>query len=480
MKKSKIITLLSQLSVREQIRFKDYVHAAFFNKHEATQRLLDCLLTFAPDFQSEKMNKAAVYGQVFPNKTYQEVKLNYVISKLVDLLSDFLAYEEYATNKYRKKYYSLKAVHRLQVPKQEASLIRKYELLQEQQWYVEASDYYEQFLFYGIRNQIHLGKEQRLFDANLQLQNNALDYFYFAQKLKIACDMLSRNVVIQANYEATYIETLVGQVEDAAFNMEEHPCIHIYYQILKTLKGGLESDYQVLKELIEQYATVFLPDELLLIYDYAENYCIRQINNGAIHFYYEFLDLYKQKLERDLLLKDGYLPESDYKNIVTAGVRIKDFEWVERFIHERKKQLHPDVQENAFNYNLAVFYYATKQYTEALRLLVTIHFTDIAYGVGAKNIQLQSYYELEEFEALLSLLDTFRLYVRRHKTQSDYRKKANLNMLKIVKKVVKLKEKSMTITTKQLEKEKEVLIQLYETTSPLSNADWIQRIIAEL
>ena len=100
--------------------------------------------------------------------------------------------------------------------------------------------------------------------------------------------------------------------------------------------------------------------------------------------------------------------------------------------------------------------------------------------IKAKNIQLQSYYELEEFEALLSLLDTFRLYVRRHKTQSDYRKKANLNMLKIVKKVVKLKEKSMMITTKQLEKEKEVLVKLYETTSPLSNADWIQRIIAEL
>ena len=134
MQKSKIIILLSQLSVREQIRFKDYVHAAFFNKHEATRRLLDCLLTFAPDLQDQNLNKAAVYKQVFPNKTYQEVKLNYVISKLVDLLSDFLAYEEYATNKYRKKYYSLKAVHRLQVPKQEASLIRKYELLQHQQF----------------------------------------------------------------------------------------------------------------------------------------------------------------------------------------------------------------------------------------------------------------------------------------------------------------------------------------------------------
>ena len=85
---------------------------------------------------------------------------------------------------------------------------------------------------------------------------------------------------------------------------------------------------------------------------------------------------------------------------------------------------------------------------------MTISFTDISYGVGAKTIQLQSYYELQELEALINLIDTFRLYVLRHKTQSDYRKKANLNMLKIVKKVAKLKEKSTFLSKNQFEKEK--------------------------
>ena len=53
-------------------------------------------------------------------------------------------------------------------------------------------------------------------------------------------------------------------------------------------------------------------------------------------------------------------------------------------------------------------------------------------------------------------------------------------MLKIVKKVAKLKEKSTFISKKQFDKEQDKLKDLYSKTSPLSNADWIKEIILEL
>lgn len=63
---------------------------------------------------------------------------------------------------------------------------------------------------------------------------------------------------------------------------------------------------------------------------------------------------------------------------------------------------------------------------------------------------------------------------------SDYRKKANLNRLRIVKKVAKLKEKSTFMTQKQFEKEQTKLHVLYTELSPLSNSDWIKEIIEQL
>lgn len=63
---------------------------------------------------------------------------------------------------------------------------------------------------------------------------------------------------------------------------------------------------------------------------------------------------------------------------------------------------------------------------------------------------------------------------------SDYRKKATLNRLRIVKKVIKLKEKSTFMTQKQFEKEQAKLHVLYTELSPLSNSDWIKEIIEQL
>jgi hypothetical protein len=477
---SKLLEVLRKLSTRKQTRFREYVQSPFFNKHQPTIRLLDFLMESAPEFQLEEEAKKVLYKKIYPEKKISDTQFNYVVSKLLDLLSNFLAYEEYETQAFQKKYNSLKAVHELGVPKQAASHSRQHALLQTQYPFQTIDFYYEKYRYHTMLNQIHLDKKQRLYDAHLQWQNNQLDYFYLAKKLKIACDMLSRNIVIQANYEASYITDLLTWLEADSFDLAEHPLIHVYYQILKTLQNSTDSAYQKLNELIESYSKGFLPEELLLLYDYAENFCIRKINNGITRYYKAFLTIYKQKLEKQLLLEDGYLPESDYKNIVTAGVRTKDYKWTEAFIHQNKKKLRREVQENAFNYNLAVFYYATQQYSAALELLMTIFFTDISYGVGAKTIQLQIYYELQEMEPLINLIDTFRLYVLRHKTQSDYRKKANLNMLRIVKKVAKLKEKSTFMTQKQFEKEQTKLQVLYTELSPLSNSDWIKEIIEQL
>ncbi|MBL4648486.1 MAG: hypothetical protein JKY03_02055 [Aureispira sp.] len=480
MNNSKLIEVLKKLSARRQHRFQEYVESPFFNKHQPTIRLLGLLMESAPSFDLEAMDKKILFERIYPDKKISASQFNYVVSKLLDLLSNFLAYEEYETQAFQKKYNALKAVHQLGVSKQAASHSRQHALLQAQYPFQTIDFYYEKYRYHSMLNQIHLDKKQRLYDVHLQWQNNQLDCFYLAKKLKIACDMLSRNIVIQANYEAHYIADLLVWLEADSFDLAEHPLIHVYYQILKTLQNSADSAYQKLKELIETYSKLFLPEELLLLYDYAENFCIRKINNGITRYYKEFLTIYKQKLEKQLLLEDGYLPESDYKNIVTAGVRTKDYQWTEAFIHQNKKKLRPEVQENAFNYNLAVFYYATQEYSAALELLLTILFTDISYGVGAKTIQLQIYYELQEMEPLINLIDTFRLYVLRHKTQSDYRKKANLNMLRIVKKVAKLKEKSTFMPQKQFKKEQTKLQVLYTELSPLSNSDWIKEIIEQL
>lgn len=479
MENSKIFSLIKRLDKAQLRKFQDYVQSPFFNKHAQISSLADTLINAARK-GSDRIDTAQLYQKLYNSTQIDNKQLHYLSTRLQNLLNDFLAYETYDKLTLRKYNYSIQQLHQLNAEAAEKSLTKKYRSERLKYPEITAERIYEDYLLHKTLDKIYLDKNIRIYDDNLQRQNDALDQYYLIEKLKIICDMLNRNVVIQAVYLPTYAQEIEQLLEQMDFSSGNQPIVQIYYNIYKMLRYEQVEAYQQLIQLSQQYAQRLMPDDLLLMMDYAENYCIRQINSGQSGFYSEFLNIYKFKLKHGLLFIDGFIPESDYKNIVTAGVRTKEYKWTSEFIHSNKSKLRSDVKENAYKYNLAVLYFAQKQYQKALQLLMEISLRDIAYGVGAKTIQLQTYYALQEYEAMRNLIDTFRLYVGRHKTQSDYRKKANLNMLRIVKKIINLKEKSTYIPKHKYNMSKQSITQLFEQLSPVSNAGWVKEIMNEL
>lgn len=473
MSKNKLIESLKILSVYELRQFKDYVFSPFFNKNERIQSLLELILVDAPLFESKNIGQAILIKELSLESTQQFYTLN---SKLLELLYDFLTYLQLQETPIRTKVHSIRALRHQGEPKSLATVIRQHQILQSHYPYKDAKIHFEKHLFYHQLDQLFLENPRRAYDENLQLKSDHLDIYYLMTKLKIACDMASRNIVIQANYTCGLLAEIEQIIQQQPIFLNQHAGIDIYYQILKMLKKGLAQDYQALKTLLEQHIMDFPKEEMLQMYDYAQNYCIRQINTGNSIYYKEFMNLYKTQLQHNILFRNNYLEEWDYKNISTAGIRIQDYAWTERFIHQMKHRLKPQLQENAFAYNLAALYYATQRYKEALQLLQTIEFTDTSYHLGAKIIQLKSYYELDEFDAFLSLIQSFRIYVQRNKQLSEYRRKANLNMLKLAKKIAKLQEQKSFISANKKQQDSLKIEELFKNLSPLANADWLQRI----
>lgn len=473
MKNSKLIKNLKNLSIYQLRQFKDYVFSPFFNKNEQIKALLNLLLPHYPNFEDKYIRQSRCIQELGLTSNQQLYTLN---SKLLELLTDFLTYIQSQGYSLRTKTYTIQVLRQQGEPKALHTAIRQHQILQEHYPYKDAKIHFEKHLFYDQLDQLFLENPRRTYDENLQLKSDHLDIYYLITKLKIACDMASRNIVIKANYSCGLLDAIQQIVENQPLFLRTHPGIDIYYQILKMLKKGLAKDYQLLKKRLEQHIMDFPKEEMLQMYDYAQNYCIRQINTGDSSYYKEFMNLYKTQLQHNILFRNNYLEEWDYKNISTAGIRIQDYEWTEWFIHQMKHRLKPQLQENAFAYNLAALYYATQRYKEALQLLQTIEFTDTSYHLGAKIIQLKSYYELNEFDAFLSLIQSFRIYVQRNKQLSEYRRKANLNMLKLAKKIAKLQEQKNFISNKKKEQEVLKIESLFKSLSPLANADWLQSI----
>ena len=105
MKDTKLIELLSSLSVWELKSFEKYVASPFFNLNENVSKLLAVLIQHYPEFESEKLAEQSIYKDLFVKQRFNHQRLRYVMTDLTYLLEDFLAYNVYYENSfYQKKF----------------------------------------------------------------------------------------------------------------------------------------------------------------------------------------------------------------------------------------------------------------------------------------------------------------------------------------------------------------------------------------
>lgn len=476
MKTTHLVKILKTLDSKELKGFEEWTNSPFFNKNEKLKHLCGLILGFAPTFEHKDFTKQKMYVTVFKQKKYNATQLNNVISDLLQLLFKYLAYQNFQQTSEFEKICLMNELFAKGAHDSMLKVGRKFRKAKQEKKVRNSSYFFDNYLHHKQMDEYSLTQPERGFNESLQLKNDELDLFYVATKLKIASDMASRNLVIQSNYIPHFVSEIIDRIET---NTEkyDYPAIMVYYNVLQTMKNGEPSFYFQLKTLLAENLTTFPKDELRILYDYARNYCIRKINEGEDEYYQEILNLYQFLLDKKIIFKNGYLTQWDYKNIITVGVRLKEFDWTEQFIEQYKNQLPPSEQENAYVYNLAAYHYERGNYKKSLMLLHEVRFTDASYYIGAKIIQLKSYYELEESEAFFALVDAFKIYILRDKKLSDYRRKANLNFLKLATKIYKIREDGFLLEKTVRTEKIKTLHSLVQKTTPLMNKSWLEEVL---
>lgn len=481
MQKTKIIDILRSFSARELAVFRDYVHSPFFNKNQKVRNLCDLILSFAPEFQHPALEKRNAFAQLFGEVAYNELQINNIISDLLQLAYGFLAQLTISNHPQFEKNYLLEELLNRDIYHHIDRVAQRYRQLQQKSSFRNHQYFYDEYALYEKLDRNFLAQPKRRFDENLQLENDNLDLYYFSNKLRIACDMASRNIVIKAGYICHFIEDLLGYYEKNYQGFQTIPALSIYFNVLQMLQEEEnENHYKKLKTALNEHAELFPKPELWTLYTYALNYCVKKINSGKSGYYRETFDLYKILLEQKIIFKNGFLTQWTFKNIITVSIRLEEFDWTENFIRQYESFLLPEEKFNAVTYNRAVLFSARKNYKEALRELHNVEFTDSSYHLGAKIIQIKSYYELEETEALFALIDTFGKYLLRNHDLADYRKKANANMLKLTKSIYQLKTVGPTMNSSSFNLKKRRIKEQLNTIDPIANKDWLEEIFGRI
>ena len=431
------------------------------------------ILRYAPDYEDIRLEKQTMYRYIFGEGQYQDLQLNNVISDLLQLAYRFLANLQLEERELLLKNFTLENLlergHTTLAKRLGDSFAQKLEKTTEK----NATYFYYEYLFHDKMVRHHLSTKMRAADVHLQAKNDSFDLYYLCNKLRMACDMLSRQNTTGTLYQCHFLEEVLLHYQNNFLNCRQNPAFNIYYQLLLLIQEKKEEQYRKLKSYIPKHLHLFPKAELRIIYLYLQNYCIFQINSGKSRYYRELRELYELLLEEGILFQNGFLQQWTYKNIVTVGIRLAEYDWTESIIHQYKSKLKESERPNALAYNLAALYYARKQYKKALRQLHDVTFTDQAYHLGAKIIQLKSYFELNETEALHSLLEAFKKYILRNKGLAPYHKQANANFLRLVKKLYKLKSSRKRKTGKYIKAQVKKLNSLLAETQPIANKDWL-------
>ena len=433
---SKLIEVLRQCSTKQLTRLEEFVRSPYFNKNTEVIDFLVQLKKFAPRFSSRQLDRKAVYAALYPDKKYQEKKLGYLMSDLVKLTEQYLSYERFQQLPLKGYFELLRIYNDWGMEKYFSGTMRDAINLQEKQPYRDSDFFFSKYRLEELNSQHFDTQRKRAFDQSLQNAIDNLDLHYLTVKLKYSCEIANRKNVIATDYQLRLLDEILIYLKE---NPKDHvPAIAIYYRILMTLlDSDDETHFDKLKELLNDHADKFTKPEARDMYAYALNYCVKKINTGHLQYFEEAFGLYKTLLNRRIASAGLYFSHWTYKNIVSTALRLREYAWAEDFIREYKDDLDPALSETVYSYNLALLYFHQQKFGDALSLLQKVEYKDF-YQSNVKSLMLKIYYELDETEALYSLLDAFKIFIKRNRKFSDYQKNIYHNLIRFAKKLTKI------------------------------------------
>ncbi|MEO1711958.1 MAG: hypothetical protein AAFU60_01365 [Bacteroidota bacterium] len=454
-------------------RFTHFTHSPYHNKHRAVQQLVDYLSTCWPAFSEEKIETTYLLKKAFPKEPKAAAQLPVLLTYATRLLEQFLIAEKVRETPVESEILLLeqlrsRGLHRWFEKKWSQALQKSSQELPKGSLYYW---YQWQLATEGDYHFAEIGRHQQ--DGRLQTKQEQLDHFFLSEKLKDACEMLIRKAILRVEFDQKLLSPALEEIAGSWEHYREQPVIAIYYQIYRLLDGQYGEPFEDLLQFIGEREEALPFAEVQNVYNYLQNYCIGQVNRGDSSYLKRSFAVFQLQLNKGLLLVNGTLPEWHYKNIVTIGLRVKEFTFIRAFIEDYRTILPIQQQETAYSFNLASYYYESGQPEKVLKLLAHMEYSDFRYYMGAKSMLLRTYYDLQEEEAMDSLAAAFKQYLKRNQKMAGPRLQAFERLLNYTRKAMGIRRRIGFSKKEVLQKEFAKLDKEVAEQTQIINRNWL-------
>lgn len=465
MQKSALINILRTFSKKEFREFRKWLQSPTHNQREDVIRLLDYCSAEEHLLQDTMLEKEKIFSHVFPRQSYDDARMRQVIYFITDAVEKFLVYQQFAADEVSKQRILAEVYSKRNLVKPFRKAVSEYEQQSARETgYSDGlflQDYFVQKAIFDFKN-----RHERSEHSNLSLMQDKLDVYYFINKLRLACAAEYYNRVFKGNESTRLIGEISAMQGEALF---QEPLLKVYLLVYRLIRHPeADEHFAKLKSFLSGDTSFLSKADAREIYLWAINFCSARINSGRAEYNREVFELYKKGIAEGFLSEDKSISPFTFKNVVSRGILLKEFEWVEQFILDYREYLDEDSRKGIVDFNLAMLYHARKDYKKSQRLLIQLEVDDLLINLNARFLLIKIYVEESELDLLEPQLDNMRAYLNR-KELIGYHKNTYKNVISVLKKMLKIRSGDKNAKQKLMNEVRE--------TSPLVDKEWFLRQI---
>jgi hypothetical protein len=435
MQSSTLVRIYRALPADYRLLVRKWVASPVHNTREDVLRLLQYLEKHFESTKPGALNREAAWQFASASQPYQEAQMLRLMSMLTQCIRECMAWKIWQADKVDGKLKYLHCCKKISLEKEEKDTLTEIaEALQRSP--LRDTKYHLQLLDYQGEQAEFEARSNRSAGNPIADMNRTVTQATTLQLLRNACT-LQNSLNLFAKEERTplslrYVEQITEQ------DLEGQPTVQLYYYLWKALKTPDEVPYfEQAKAHIYQYADLFGETERREIYLAAINYCIRRVNQGQATYLREAYQFFRKGLETRALFENGQLSIFTFKNAVSAGLGVQEFDWVRSIIEEYKAYLPARSRADAYHFNLAAYYFRLPDFEKCMELLRSTEFHDPLTNLNARAMLLRIYVEKQYLDATASLLESFQIYIKRQKN-IGYQAENYLNLIRFTRQLIRI------------------------------------------
>jgi hypothetical protein len=187
------------------------------------------------------------------------------------------------------------------------------------------------------------------------------------------------------------------------------------------------------------------------------NLCIRKnmLDSSKMNFIGEEFSLYEIMLQNEYYDEGNinYLQTGYFRSILFTAIKLKKFDWLEKFIKEYSQKVPVEERDNMYNYGNAYLYFEKGDYNASARHLLKISIDEFTYKHDIRNLTLRIYYEIGDYEKAFEMISSFREFLRSSKLLSKEFRNQYTDFINYTEKLLFFKSKQKNIDIKRMKKE---------------------------